>query len=306
MTYDDFKLATKGKWIGIFNNFGIPVKDNKHSPCPLCGGKDRFRFTDFNSDGDYYCNQCGSGNGVGLVMKYTGMEFKAACEEIKKILGTVDYEKPKDNNLNIKKILNKTWNESFEIKGGDPVMKYLHSRKIMVRPDNIKFNPKCYESDTKKEYPAMIARIQNSNGQPISLHRTYLNGAGKADIESPKKIMTATESLQGSAIRLFTPGDTIFSDGILGVSEGVETALSVSQLFGIATWSVLNTALMESFVPPKEYKEIVIFGDNDANFAGQKSAYILANRLYIAGLLVRVEIPEVVGDWNDILIKESI
>jgi len=115
--------------------------------------------------------------------------------------------------------------------------------------------------------------------------------------------MTATEPLVGSAIRLFQPGGQ-FEDGVLGVAEGIETACSATQLNGIATWAVISTSIMAGFEPPKGIHRIVIFGDNDANYAGQKAAYTLANKLFVAGLLVEVEIPPEIGaDWNDVCVK---
>jgi len=90
-------------------------------------------------------------------------------------------------------------------------------------------------------YRLMIlpARVQNARGKPISIHRTYLNGSGKAEIQKPKKLMPGTETLSGSAIRLFTPDGKLFEKDTLGVSEGIETAISASQLFGIATWATI-------------------------------------------------------------------
>jgi len=56
---------------------------------------------------------------------------------------------------------------------------------------------------------------------------------------------------------------------------------------------------MESFEPPEGVKTVTIYGDNDANYTGQKSAYILANKLALKGVKVNVIIPEGVGDWAD-------
>lgn len=194
--------------------------------------------------------------------------------------------------------LNKTWSASKPI-SVDAVTNYLWSRGIGVIPENIRICSACYEPDTKKEYTAMIARIQNLKGNPIGIHRTYLEGSKKANIEHPKKLMTATEELKGSAIRLFPILE------VLGIAEGIETALSCTQLFSIPTWATISTAIMESFEPPEQIKKIIIYGDNDYNFAGQKSAYKLANRLYNKGLMVQVQIPPEFGDWNDVLMKEK-
>src|SRR5665213_2681777 len=69
--------------LGIDTQFLI----NKHGPCPLCGGVDRFRFDDKDGSGSYYCNQCGPGVGLILVRKRNNLDYGAACREVDKILG---------------------------------------------------------------------------------------------------------------------------------------------------------------------------------------------------------------------------
>ena len=61
----------RGRWPNLFPELGVPVAllNGKHQACPMCGGKDRFRFTDHGGTGAYICNQCGNGSGVDLVMK---------------------------------------------------------------------------------------------------------------------------------------------------------------------------------------------------------------------------------------------
>ena len=57
--------AAKGKWKGILLTLGIPaeVLVPKHGPCPLCGGKDRFRWDNKEGQGTYICNSCGAVTG---------------------------------------------------------------------------------------------------------------------------------------------------------------------------------------------------------------------------------------------------
>lgn len=304
MDIDNLKSECSGRWLGVYEHFCIDVGTGKHGPCPACGGKDRFRVM---PDGGHICNQCGGGDAFSLIQKVTGMSFPETIKKVAEIVGVVQMdnikEKPKTDP---KAALNKVWGSSIKLTGSDPVSKYLHSRKLILTPDNIRYCPKCYESDTKTELPAMVARIQNKEGRPIGLHRTYLSGEGKADIPNPKKTMPPTEPMAGAAIRLFWPGG-MFEGDVLGVAEGIETAIAAAQLYGIATWSTLSTSVMERFDPVNGFKKFVIFADADANHAGQKSAHTLANRLYLAGFLVRVETPRDVGlDWNDVLVKNSV
>jgi putative DNA primase/helicase len=103
------------------------------------------------------------------------------------------------------------------------------------------------------------------------------------------------------AIRLSYEGDELSSINpkVLGVAEGIETALSVRTLFGVRCWSLINSVMMAKWSPPDDVEKVIIFGDNDRNFAGQAAAYKLANRLS-GKVAVEVKIPHQVGDWNDV------
>jgi hypothetical protein len=81
--------SARGRWREILPQLGIESRflTNKHGPCPLCGGKDRYRFDDKGGEGSYYCAQCGPGNGLILVRKKRGWDFKTAVDEIDKIIG---------------------------------------------------------------------------------------------------------------------------------------------------------------------------------------------------------------------------
>jgi putative DNA primase/helicase len=87
---------------------------------------------------------------------------------------------------------------------------------------------------------------------------------------------------------------------VLGIAEGIETALGALKRTGVPTWAAYSATLLEQFQPPETVKKIVIFGDNDESFTGQKSAFVLAHRLKREGFDVEVRIPDCVGtDWAD-------
>jgi putative DNA primase/helicase len=65
-----------------------------HQPCPNCGGEDRYRWDQDDGPGGWFCNQCGGkdrmgggGNGMDLLMRVKGWEFKDACRKVKEHLG---------------------------------------------------------------------------------------------------------------------------------------------------------------------------------------------------------------------------
>lgn len=300
---DLVKKESHGKWKNILANLGIEYGTAKHGPCPVCGGTDRYRFDDKEGRGTWICNQHGSGDGFSLVQQVLGISFLESCQRVGDVLSISNTEQQDDKPKTDPKIaLTELWRDSKKLVQGDPVTRYLRSRSIVMVPDDVRFCPACYNSDTRTKMPAMISLVRNGAGRGVSIHRTYLDGDKKADVASPKKMMPATEPLAGSAIRLFPVG----SGGKLGVAEGIETAISAYQLSDIPTWSVISTSLMESFVPPPEVKIIVIFSDNDANFSGQKAAYRLANKLYSSphNRIVDVQIPDL-EDWNDMLTHQA-
>ncbi len=90
LDFDAIRQAATGNWIStIFPAVGISIKGNgsKHQPCPLCGGKDRWRCDDLRGEGTWICNQCGSGNGFTLVQRYTGADAYETNKTIAECIG---------------------------------------------------------------------------------------------------------------------------------------------------------------------------------------------------------------------------
>ena len=293
INFQQIRNQAVGKWPSLLNQIGIEVGNGKHRACPVCGGKDRFRFDDKDGRGTWICNQCGAGDGVKLVMNVLGEDYAAVMRRLGDVMGhiaiTQTSEKPKHDP---RKMLNKLWTASQTLTGSDKVTKYLRSRGLFMALNDVRFCPNCYESDTKTRMPAMVALVRNTMGKPVSLHRTYLDGYAKANIKSPKKLMPGVEKVSGCAIRLFDAEDTV------GVAEGIETAIAARQLFNVPVWATISSTILESFVPPKGIRRIFIFADNDPNYTGQSSAFKLAKRLFSQDYLAEVHIPDA-GDWAD-------
>jgi putative DNA primase/helicase len=84
------KTAAQGRWRRILVALGIPRQALKgsHGPCLFCKGRDRARWTNYEDNGGYFCNQCGFVNGFGLLMKFYGWSFSKAAGEVDRVLGT--------------------------------------------------------------------------------------------------------------------------------------------------------------------------------------------------------------------------
>lgn len=316
MDVSELKKNANGKWYSILTYLGVSSSylTKKHVPCPMCNdGKDRFRWIDENGDGTWFCNQCfpQAGDGIALIQRTLGLTFPETIHRISEIVGGCRMDTTQNNQLDktkTRELLNKIWKESAPLSGSDPVSKYLHSRKLVLQPDNVRWCPECYHSDTKHHYPAMIAKFVSKDGTPLCLHRTYLSrdAVGKAEIESNKKFTPTIQPMPGGAVRLFSPDNEMFEKGVLGIGEGLESSMAAAQIYNIATWAALSNVLLESWEPPDDIRKIVIFSDNDASHIGAKSAYVLANRLYRRDLIVSVEMPKEQGwDFCNVLLDMS-
>lgn len=293
-----------GRWPGILQALGIDPAflRNKHGPCPMCEGKDRYRFDDKAGRGTWFCSHCGSGDGFRLLQQLLGWSFSEAAGQVDRIIGTVQPGPITQERTEASKIhaLTQTWESSKPVTRGDPVWQYLNRRLgLEVVPADLRLHPGLRYTDEDGRdlgrFPAMLARIRYPDGAGASIHRTYLTDDGyKAPVPQPKKIM-AGKPLNSGCVRLGAAGAT------LGIAEGIETALAACIRFDVPVWAATNAVLLEAWVPPAGVERVLIAGDNDASFTGQAAAFELARRLVQKGLAVEVQIPDGVGvDWADV------
>lgn len=297
----DVRQIARGRWRSILTVLGMDERalSGRHCPCPMCGGRDRFRFDDKDGRGTFYCSGCGAGDGVALAMGITGLSFRDVAAEVERIAGTVRPTQAKAERTDDDKLsaLRRVFRESRPIEREDEACRYLAGRGLRLYdlPENVRTHPSMAYLDggaVLGTFPAMLATVTDAAGRAVSMHRTYIQDGRKAPVPAPKKLMQGLP-LAGAAIRLTPVSRT------LGIAEGIETAIAAAELFEVPVWSCISTSGIESFEPPEGVEHVVIFADNDANFAGQAAAYRAAHRLALRGLEVEVCIPPELGDWLD-------
>lgn len=288
--------AAAGRWSEILPQFDIPasVLNGKHHPCPCTGeGEDRFRFSDRNGSGSYFC-ACSDGEkgGMGLLMCKTGMPFVEVAKRVDEMIGNRNDEPPKPRQTYYCDLLRRKAQSA-------PRSRYLESRGLEMAPGLQWCNAVTYHHDNgdTAELPAMLAPIMR-RGEFLTYHVTYLHGGAKAPVSAPRKILPCKPDLRGGACPLYPAAE------IMGVAEGIETAIAAHILGGLPVWAALNTSLLKHFDPPPECKHLTIYADHDVNYAGQAAAYHLAHRLHGKLETVLIAMPREPGDWNDVLLRE--
>src|SRR5947207_15564148 len=70
----ELKARAHGRWTEILRTLGVGEKilNKRNQPCPMCGGTDRFQYTDKFGEGNYHCRGCGAGGGLKLLQGYHG------------------------------------------------------------------------------------------------------------------------------------------------------------------------------------------------------------------------------------------
>lgn len=294
----------RGKWAGLLGQWlDERALKGRHTACPMCGGRDRFRFDDKGGDGTWICSNCGAGDGFHLLQNLNNWTFSESATFVEQKAGRVQARQVVEQRdvEDARKTLRRVWSEGVAVKDGDPVSMYLRRRcAVTAVPSCLRFHESLeylHDSGKVTNHPAMLAQVCGQDGKGVTIHRTYLTSDGnKANLEPARKLMTGTVKLSNVAVRLAEP-----DHGYLGIAEGIETALCASRRFRVPVWAGISAVFMKSFCPPPSVTMLAIYGDHDQSFTGQAAAYELARALTVKGIECTVTIPDVPGhDWADV------
>ncbi len=283
----------QGKWPHILSTLGINVPDNpnKHAPCPVCEGTDRFRFDDKEGKGTWFCNQCTpqSGDGLNLVCNVLGITPTEAAKRVNELL-PLDSEVIKSNPIKPSKTNKETEREARQ--NAEKILKetklgksfYLVSKKLegieSLMLSRSLPNLGLFNS------PLLVIPFEK-NGQLTTLQ--FIDKKGN------KRFLKGTGTQARSYHQI--PGKT---DDIY-IGEGYATTLTSTRLTGCMGYvagsanNIPSVALIASRHHP--LSQIIILVDNDE--AGGKS---LKGIVKCVPNCIGVTPPnnnEKIKDWND-------
>jgi phage/plasmid primase-like uncharacterized protein len=184
---------------------------------------------------------------------------------------------------------------------GTPVERYLHSRGITLLPECLRFLLHCPHRNGRY-FPAMLAPVLGVTGQLIGLHKTFLreDGLAKADLPAEDQ-REFIGPVCGGGIQLAQPreGEELI------IAEGIETALSCTQMFNLPAWSAMSAPGLASLELPSAVHSVLICADHDRNAVGLQVALDAKGRWASEGRAVRIRWPRIVGtDFNHLLQAE--
>jgi putative DNA primase/helicase len=324
----------RGGWRSVYSAYPNLLlafdKKGQEFPCPKSGnGKTKFSFiknakipdSAFHRDIGALCDGIDiiawiegvtKSQAMDIIVRICGGDLssvtKADIQNTKQVCTTgITPEDAKQRLQNIKKI----WNNHKPV-SGTLVEQYLRTRGIKGDPsswNNLFFHSNlAYKEDDKtpwSHHPGMIAVVRDINGKPLTLHRTFLanDGLGKAAVSRQKMMMAQPRELRGACIRIDEPVTTPLGK-LIGIAEGIETALSVREATGCPMWVGISDRIMEQVVFPDDVKFVVVWADIEPSGAGLRAANKIKDALEPKGISVMIEAPFKMNrekaDWNDV------
>lgn len=307
-------------------------------PCPICGGRDRFSVNP--AKGVWNCRGAEGGHdSISLIMHTMGYDFKKACELLTGTpppdgrSGQIDpqaaqraaerrkqaerYRQQQEQEEAHRAARKRhsawdIWKQGITLKGTEAEA-YGENRGIegIGLIPSLRFNPSVYNEDIQRPVPAMIGCVIGPDKGFRGVWRVFLKEGGqKADVPQVKKGLGRPE---GGSVWIATKEEAL--QPVWGICEGIETALSIRQLFGLPVFAALSTSGMIGFQVPPHVKHLVIYADGDIPTRmknggwneppGMHAARKLSARLKEENVSHRIERPPQDGDWNDVL-KQSL
>jgi putative DNA primase/helicase len=150
------------------------------------------------------------------------------------------------------------WSEARSI-AGTPAAAYLAARGLDNESAELRYHARAPHGPgpMTRYRPALIAAVRDESGL-VGVHRTFIDPA-RRELPGVAGAKCGLGRFGGGAVRLGGAAPR------LGLSEGIETALSATALFGVPCWAALGTERFRHVELAPETRELLLFVDHDAS-----------------------------------------
>ncbi|HFW1653111.1 TPA: primase-helicase zinc-binding domain-containing protein, partial [Salmonella enterica subsp. enterica serovar Thompson] len=286
-----------GHWPNILPALGVKVIKNRHQPCPVCGGSDRFRFDDKEGRGTWFCNQCGAGDGLKLVERVFDVSASEAAQKVNAVTGNLSPVSPE--------VIAAAEAETEADRKAAAALAVRLMEKTRPASGNAYL--------TRKGFPGhecvMLTATHKTGGVTFRagdmVVPLYDNAGALVNVQLINSD-GLKRTLKGGAVKgaCHTIEGKKQAGKRLWVAEGYATALTVHHLTGETVMVALSSVNLLSLASLTRQKhpacQIVLAADRDLNGNGQSKAAAAADAC--EGI---VALPPVFGDWNDAFMQKG-
>lgn len=236
-----------------------------------------------------------------LTHSYAGDDWRDCRDHVKDLLGIASNDftpkvrnppiltKPADDGQRIAAAI-AVWRNTQRI-DGTLAEAYLAKRNCLIddMPADIQFHPELWHKASGRPQAAMVSLMRDTRtNEPCGIHRTFLT----SDAMKLDRLMLGRA--KGACVKLTEDADVTYG---LGISEGIETGLSVMRDGFRPMWACLSAGNMKSFPVLAGIEYLTIFAD--ADHAGIDAAKSCARTWLGARCEVNAMHPAGGGDYND-------
>ncbi|MFZ0409262.1 MAG: primase-helicase zinc-binding domain-containing protein, partial [Cyanobium sp.] len=271
----DAIAAANGRWseiLAALAGLSDAELSDRHQPCPLCGGTDRYRFDDKDGSGSWFCNQCGgkdqrggAGSGMDLLMRRQGWSFVEAARQVEAFLGLV----PDGQNTGSGQSSSRT-GKPWRMPEKPPI-------DAPPPPLNCGATAQWAYRNAAGEVLFWIQRIRLRSGGKAFLHRVWLDG----DWHRPSRRDAFACDWPAPRPLYGLPGLGQRPEAPVLVVEGEGTADAAARLFPdhvVLSWANGSKAIAKADWTPLAGRSVTLWPDADA--AGVEAMESLAALLH--------------------------
>ena len=290
--------AATGRWPQLLPALGITVAPHgHHSACPVCGGKDRFRFDNQAGRGTWICNHCGAGDGLNLVAKTLDITMKEAAAKVAEILGEAQplavhhdeaaVQQQKDDARQKAAVQAKMLVNAARKAAGNAYLEkkgWADKEALTLQGNGLRVGGVDFAAGD------LVIPLYDFSGNLVNAQ--LINGSGAKRMLAGGQVTGAAHHFEGK------------DSTVIWMAEGYATGLTIHALTGETVYLALSANNFPNLAEcmREKYPDAVLLmaADNDENGTGQKKAKEAAN--LVSG---KVALPLIAGDWNDVFMQEG-